>query len=134
MRKFFSLQLPSPSVKTNETLFSFLSLNQPCERPAAGGSLLHLLNCMLTAFSERRPLKGFMKIYKTPPQRRRKKKLEEDDEDEDLDLNMAATQTRHRHPRHLAKDTHETNSVSCTISGIRVLSFSIENISGIYCF
>ncbi|PSN39886.1 hypothetical protein C0J52_22443 [Blattella germanica] len=46
---------------------------------------------------ERRPLKGFMKMYKTPPQRRRKKNEgEEDDEIQREELNH----------RHLAKDIH----------------------------
>ncbi|KAJ9579667.1 hypothetical protein L9F63_004669, partial [Diploptera punctata] len=49
---------------------------------------------------ERRPLKGFMKMYKTPPQRRRKKSdLEDDDEIQREELNH----------RHLAKTFTNTN-------------------------
>ena len=56
-------------------------------------------------FTERRPLKGFMKMYKTPPQRRRKKNDEEDDDE---------IQREELNHRHLAKDIHnnQVNSVS----------------------
>lgn len=46
---------------------------------------------------ERRPLKGFMKMYKTPPQRRRKKNDTEDEE------GILREELNHRH---LAKDIH----------------------------
>ncbi|XP_069683124.1 neural cell adhesion molecule 2 [Periplaneta americana] len=57
---------------------------------------------------ERRPLKGFMKMYKTPPQRRRKKNdVEDDDEIQREELNH----------RHLAKDIHN-NQVN-NVCGLR---------------
>ncbi|CAG2053889.1 unnamed protein product [Timema podura] len=56
---------------------------------------------------ERRPLKGFMKMYKTPPQRRRKKTVGgSEDEDE------ATPQREQLNHRHIAKEIHnEVNNV-----------------------
>lgn len=60
---------------------------------------------LIFRFIERRPLKGFMKMYKTPPQRRRKKNDTEDEE------GILREELNHRH---LAKDIHnnQVNSVS----------------------
>jgi hypothetical protein len=42
--------------------------------------------------AERRPLKGFMKMYKTPPQRRRKKEEIEEVEAAEVDAELSMAQ------------------------------------------
>ncbi|XP_066995324.2 neural cell adhesion molecule 2 [Anabrus simplex] len=56
---------------------------------------------------ERRPLKGFMKMYKTPPQRRRKKIGDDDDE--------GSLEREELNHRHLSKDIHNQTNNVCTM-------------------
>lgn len=68
---------------------------------------------MFSDKTERRPLKGFMKIYKTPPQRRRKKddvtgggETPSDCEDEEVNMPNHV---------HLAKEVHANNVRSLSL-------------------
>lgn len=73
--------------------------------------------CIIYYFSERRPLKGFMKMYKTPPQRRRKKDETNDDGDLEGEVSDEGdgddTQNNHLNSAKDAVIPHnQTNNVS----------------------